>query len=64
MIQIKVDMDMPKECHECPFQLKFKDGEADEWYTRRCVIEQKIIEYPRPAWCPLKVIPECQREND
>lgn len=56
MIQITVDMDMPKECHECPFQLQFKDGEVDEWYMRRCVIKQRTIEYPRPAWCPLKVV--------
>lgn len=45
---------MPEECHECPFQLKFKDGVVDNYYMRRCVIEQRKIEYPRPEWCPLK----------
>lgn len=54
MIVIKLDIDMPKECHECPFQLKFKDDQQDNWYSRRCVIEKRIIEYPRPKWCPLK----------
>ena len=48
--------EFPKECHECKLQLKFKDGEQDDWYARRCVIEGRIIEYPRPQWCPLKVI--------
>lgn len=46
--------EMPTECHECPMQLKFKDGVQDDWYSRRCVIENRIIEYPKPQWCPLK----------
>ena len=46
--------EMPTECHECPFQLKFKDGVQDDWYNRRCVIEKRTIEYPKPKWCPLK----------
>lgn len=58
MIRINLYMDMPKECHECPFQLKFKDGEADAWYMRRCVIMQRKIEYPRPEWCPLEYVSE------
>ena len=45
---------IPTECHECPFQLKFKDDIQDDWYMRRCVIEQRIIEYPKPEWCPIK----------
>ena len=51
---IAIDMDMPMECHECRFQLKFKDGEADDYYNRRCVIEGRTIVYPRPDWCPLR----------
>ena len=30
------------------------DGVQDDWYSRRCVIENRIIEYPKPQWCPLK----------
>jgi hypothetical protein len=59
MIRIDLDMDMPEECHECPFQLKFKDDEVDAWYMRRCVIMHRKIEYPRPEWCPLK-----EQENE
>ena len=54
MLQLTLDMEMPQECHECQFQLKFKDGEADNWYSRRCIIEQRMIEYPKPQWCPLR----------
>ena len=54
MITVKLDMEMPVECHECKCQLKFKDGEDDDWYTRRCILTGKVIEYPRPKWCPLK----------
>lgn len=50
---VRIDMDVPRECHECPLQLRFKDGVADEWYNRRCVIKQRTIEYPKPNWCPL-----------
>lgn len=53
MIKIELEMDMPKECHECPFQMKFKDDVTDDWYMRRCVIARKVIEYPKPDWCPL-----------
>ena len=53
MIKIELEMDMPKECHECPFQMKFKDDVEDDWYMRRCVIVRKTIEYPKPDWCPL-----------
>ena len=60
MIQINLDMDMPEECHECPFQFKFKDDEVDAWYMRRCVIMQRKIEYPRPEWCPLEYVSEEQ----
>ena len=56
MIQIVKDIKMPEECHECPFQIKFKNGVTDDWYMRRCVIEDRIIEYPRPNWCPIKVV--------
>ena len=64
MLVIDVDWDVPEECHECPFQLKFKDGVADDWYMRRCVIEQRKIEYPRPEWCPLKTVLEAKEEID
>ena len=64
MIRIDLDMDMPEECHECPFQLKFKDDEVDPWYMRRCVIMQRNIEYPRPEWCPLKEQPDIVRCRD
>lgn len=50
--------ELPQECHDCPFQFKFKDGEQDNWYMRRCVIEKRVIEYPKPKWCPLKVLTE------
>lgn len=63
MIVIKKDMEMPKECHECPFQVRFKDGIEDEWYMRRCVIENRVIEYPRPEWCPLHVVREKVNED-
>lgn len=63
MIRIDLDMNMPEECHECPFQLKFKDDEVDAWYMRRCVITQRKIEYPRPEWCPLKE-QEAQRDYE
>jgi hypothetical protein len=53
---IMISMDMPSECHECPFQMKFKDGEIDNWYVRRCMLEKRRIEYPRPQWCPLKYL--------
>ncbi len=56
MIQIKLDLDMPRECHECPFQLKYKDDTVDDYYMRRCVIEGRTIEYPKPNWCPLTLI--------
>lgn len=49
-------MSFPRERHECPFQLRFKDGIQDNWYVRRCIIEQRQIEYPRPEWCPLEII--------
>lgn len=55
MIMIMKDIEAPAECHECPFQLRFKDGEAEDgFYMRRCVIENRIIEYPRPKWCPIR----------
>lgn len=60
MIGIKGITEIPNECHECPFQLKFKDDEADEWYNRRCVIKRQTIEYPRPNWCPLVEVPNAQ----
>ncbi len=56
MVKIELEMDKPKECHECPFQLKFKDDVADDWYMRRCVIINQIIEYPLPDWCPIKEV--------
>ena len=56
MIQIIKDMEIPEECHDCPFQIRFKDGVADKWYMRRCVIEDRVIEYPSPQWCPIKPI--------
>ena len=52
-VKAEFDMDIPRECYECRFQLKFKDDEVDDWYSRRCVLMQRIIEYPRPDWCPL-----------
>ena len=56
MIRIEMEMDKPKECHECPFQLKFKDDTVDDWYMRRCVLINQVIEYPLPDWCPIKEI--------
>ena len=55
---IETDMinQIPVECHECPLQLKFKDDTQDDWYMRRCVIENRTIEYPKPKWCPIKEI--------
>lgn len=66
MIRINLDMDMPEECHECPFQLKFRDDEVDDWCMRRCVITRRKIEYPRPEWCPLEYAPDgeaAKRDN-
>ena len=60
MVKAEFDMDMPRECHECPFQLKFKGEDVDDWYTRRCVLMCRIIEYPRPDWCPL--VPVAQKD--
>ena len=56
MIRIELEMDKPKECHDCPFQLKFKNDEADDWYIRRCVILHQQIEYPLPDWCPIEQV--------
>jgi len=58
VIRINLDMEIPEECHECPFQLKFKDDKVDAWYMRRCVITRRKIEYPRPEWCPLEYVSE------
>lgn len=58
MIKAEFEMDMPRECHECPFQLKFKGEDVDDWYTRRCVLINQRIEYPRPDWCPLQPVDE------
>lgn len=44
MIKAEFEMDMPRECHECPFQLKFKGEDVDDWYTRRCVLINQRIE--------------------
>ena len=53
IIGIELD-EMPKDCYECPFQIRFKDGVQDDWYMRRCTVKNRTIEYPRPEWCPLK----------
>lgn len=58
MIKAEFEMDMPRECHECPFQLKFKGEDVNDWYTRRCVLINQRIEYPRPDWCPLQPVKE------
>lgn len=58
MVKVLLDIDFPRECHECKLQLKFKDGEVDDWYSRRCVLTERIIEYPRPDWCPLQPVKE------
>lgn len=50
---IKIDMELPRECHDCPFQLRFKDDDVNDWYMRRCVITKRVIKYPKPEWCPL-----------
>ena len=60
---ILIDMEMPRECHECPMQKQFKDsddGKIDDFYMRRCVITGRIIEYPKPEWCPLKPLTLCE----
>ena len=53
IIGIELDK-MPTDCYECPLQIKFKDGVQDDWYMRRCTVKNRVIEYPRPEWCPLK----------
>lgn len=53
MIGIKGITDIPRDCVECPFQLRFKDDYADDWYDRRCVILHKTIQYPKLEDCPL-----------
>ena len=55
MVRAEFEMDLPRECHECRFQLKFKGEDVDDWYTRRCVLINQRIEYPRPDWCPIIV---------
>jgi len=63
MIYVKLDMEQtPTECHECPLQLKFKDGEHDDWAMRRCVVTYRVIEYPRPQWCPIMYSNDSQCE--
>lgn len=54
VINTDVLIGIPTECHECPFQLKFKDDTQDDWYMRRCVLANRVIEYPKPKWCPIK----------
>ena len=63
MIRIELEMDKPKECHDCPFQLKFKNDEADDWYIRRCVILHQQIEYPLPDWCPIEQVTKEQPQH-
>ena len=53
IIEIELDK-MPTDCYECPLQIKFKDGMQDDWYMRRCTVKNRVIEYPKPEWCPLK----------
>ena len=53
MIGIKGIAEVPRDCFECPFQLHFKDGYADDWYNRRCVILNETIQYPKLENCPL-----------
>ena len=53
IIGIELD-EMPTDCYECPLQIKFKDGVQDDLYMRRCVVKNRVIEYPKPEWCPLK----------
>ena len=56
IIETDIINEIPAECHECPFQLKFKDDKQNGWYLRRCVLAQRVIEYPKPDWCPIKEI--------
>jgi len=53
MIGIKGIAEVPRDCIECPFQLRFQADVADDWYNRRCVILHKTIQYPRLEDCPL-----------
>lgn len=53
MIGIKGIAELPRDCFECQFQLHFKDGCADDWYNRRCVILNETIQYPKLKNCPL-----------
>lgn len=53
MIGIKGIYNVPRDCVECPFQLRCKDGYTDDWYERRCVILNKTIQYPKREDCPL-----------
>lgn len=54
----------PRECHDCPFQLRFKDGTQNDWYMRRCIIKNRTIQYPRPRWCPLEVITNSEGDKN
>ena len=53
MIGIKGIAEVPRDCFDCPFQLRCKDGCADDWYSRRCMILNKTIQYPKLEDCPL-----------
>lgn len=53
MIGVKGIAEVPRDCFDCPFQLRFKDDCADNWYNRRCVILNETIQYPKLENCPL-----------
>lgn len=41
---IKIDIDMPKNCNDCPFL----------FYAKRCALTIKVVELNKKSkWCPL-----------
>lgn len=53
-----LNIDHVNSCIECPLQLRFKDGEVDDWYMHRCVVTHGVIRYPeRPDDCPIVAQP-------
>ena len=64
LIDLDAIEENPRECHECPLQLKFKDDEVDDWYMRRCVIANRTIQYPKPNWCPLIPVEETAKDGE
>lgn len=46
---VKIDIEMPKKCIDCPFVL----------YAKNCALMIKVVDLnKRPSWCPLIEIKE------